>query len=147
MLEQDLWNIGRVLGIPQFVDNNALAREMVAKIAQAHRRDLKAAREVNEMEVSDLRSTSQEQTSVLQTSISWITLLRKWCADYVIRRTVYSVDNEHKPISGVKPYKSHLLAMPLLPAERTAHEQMVAEFLENGTSESTKNRRVRTITI
>lgn len=121
---------------------------MVSDLGKAQRLDRKVARDptTDDLEVGVTRSTEEGVSNVLKASLKWIKVLRKWCADYVIRRTVYSLDNHGNPISGVKPYRDHLLLMPLLPAESEAHARMVEEFLEQGASETVKNRRVRTST-
>ena len=121
---------------------------MVSDLGKAQRLDRKVARDptTDDLEVGVTRSTEEGVSNVLQASVKWILILRKWCAGYVIRRTVYSKDNDGKPISGMIPHRDHLLLMPLLPAESEAHARMVEEFLEQGASETVKNRRVRTST-
>lgn len=141
---QDLWNICRVLGIKQFVEEEDLLLEMVADITRAQRLDRKASRKADAESLgSGLTSQFSEETNhCLDANLQWITRLRQWCADSVIRRAIQSRDYKEEPISGLIPYHEHLICMALLPTEMEAHEEMIQEFLDSGSSESVKNRRV-----
>ena len=146
---QDLWNICRILGIQQFVEQGFLQREMVAEISRAARLDRKEAHNADaELLKSGLtRQASGKMTHALEANFQWITDLRQWCSDYVIRRTVQSRDYKNEPISGVTPYREHLICMALFPAESEAHERMIQDFLDSSASESVKNRRVRAMAV
>ena len=122
---------------------------MVAEISRAARLDRKEAHNADaELLKSGLtRQASGKMTHALEANFQWITDLRQWCSDYVIRRTVQSRDYKNEPISGLSPYRDHLICRKLLRAERVAHEAMIQEFLESGSTESVKNRRVRAVAV
>ena len=94
-----------------------------------------------------IESPEVKISNVLQINLAWLDELREWCADSVICRTVHSCDNNGHPISGMPPYREHLLRSPLLPAEKEVHDQMIQNYLDDGASEWIKNRKVRVIVI
>ena len=148
-MAQDLWNICRVLGIQQFVEQGSLQREMVAEISKGTRLDRKEGRGADPESLTSglTHASSGEMSHALVANFKWIADLRQWCSDYVIRRTAQSRDYKNEPISGLSPYRDHLICRKLLRAERVAHEAMIQEFLESGSTESVKNRRVRAVAV
>ena len=138
-----------MLGIQQFVEQGSLQREMVAEISKGTRLDRKEGRGADPESLTSglTHASSGEMSHALVANFKWIADLRQWCSDYVIRRTVQSRDYKNEPISGVTPYREHLICMALFPAESEAHERMIQDFLDSSASESVKNRRVRAMAV
>ena len=86
-----------------------------------------------------------EVSNELEMNSKWLAKLQGWCADSVICRTVHSYDNYGQPISKMSPYREHLLCISLPPDEKQVHEYLIQQYLESGTSEMVKNRKVRVI--
>lgn len=145
---QDLWNIGKAIGILGFRDeddNNDKLREMTRDISRAKRIDKRILAE-NEGEARDALhrmvqgkegegTLSGAQKAVDQNfkreNAKWMSIIRAKYQGAVIRRTVNSLDHRGRPISGLDPYEEHICMLKLHRHEYAALEKLAEDALDD----------------
>jgi hypothetical protein len=65
--------------------------------------------------------------------VKWIDVMRQRYAGLVIRRTVWSVDNDGKRISGLEPFHEHHIVVKLYDKEMNNLECLAQELIKDGT--------------
>jgi hypothetical protein len=136
---QDLWHIGKAIGLPGFDDSNDHELESMNKdIARSKREDRKEMRSTSEdtlyQELSSFLVGEGQQNVEMNTRAvtdAWIKRIRKKYEGSVIRRTVNSKDNEGKSITGLEAYEEHLCVL-----EMYQHEYDAIEALAKRTTDS-----------
>lgn len=70
------------------------------------------------------------ETDYMAIMVNWIEEIRTRYAGMVIRRTLQSVDNEGKRISGLEPYNDIILLLNLYPSEMKNLEDIAGDLVE-----------------
>lgn len=86
------------------------------------------------------------QSEVQQAIVSWVAYIREKLSNYVIRRTVESLDHDGKPISAIPPFKK--VPVLLTPSEEEMETQLslianLGKLEELSGREVTRNLEVR----
>lgn len=144
---QDLWNIGKAIGLHGFKDGEETDNElkmMNREIARAKREDKKLLSGVEEESRSALRrvfqgtkdegAVSAVQDTVDQTywrvNAKWMKVIRAKYQGSVIRRTGSSLDINGNPISGLPPYDEHICILKLYRHEYAALDTLAEKALD-----------------
>lgn len=144
---QDLWNLGRVLGLENFSgDHDELAKQMDRELNAANRKERNARKKANsdqaETVVRGVLKGDDTRVDVKSdykdTLLKWIRKLREWYAGCVIRRTVKSIDNEGKRISGLDPYSEHPLVVDLYDWEMDNLDELGEELVKNNAARAAR---------
>jgi hypothetical protein len=149
MRTQDLWHIGRAIGLPGFredAETNAELAEMARDVARAKREDRKMLLEREEDtrtaltrvfhgEQGELASVSAAQRAVDQNfrrvNAMWMTRVRAKYQGSVIRRTGDSLDVHGNRISGLEPYIEHICMLELHTHEYDALETLAQKAMDD----------------
>jgi len=112
------------------------AMEMDRELKAATRRDRKARKEDGEDEDMVRRTIhgkgKKEVESEFESAmIKWIHTIREGFAPSVIRRTVFSVDDEGNRISGLPPFVEHPLVLSLYDHELGNLDRIAEELLSD----------------
>ncbi|KAH9048618.1 P-loop containing nucleoside triphosphate hydrolase protein [Lactarius deliciosus] len=136
----DLWNIGKVIGLPAFDDKNDREFEKMKKmLGRAQRQDKKIVKTEDQGKVIDyvteyLRGkTDPKQVDTISQYIGavWVNIIREKYQGSVIRRTVNSKDYTGEPISGLEPYEEHRCVIELHEHEYAALERFAKDAVDN----------------
>jgi hypothetical protein len=139
---QDLWHIGKAIGLPQFDDtNDEELEEMNKELARAKREDRKEIKSTDEAELQDRMGSYMDGTKEYEqpeahtqfVSASWIEKIREKYKGSVIRRTVNSLDNTGKAISGLDPYREHRCVVQMQDHEYKALEKLAEKSMDSET--------------
>jgi hypothetical protein len=115
---QDLWHIGKAIGLPEFDDTNDWELEEMNKaLAHAKREDEKEQKATDEEKLHDQmqpyiegrRELEQTKARTQFTSALWVRKIWEKYRGAVIRRTVNSLDYTGQAIAGLEPYEQHTL--------------------------------------
>ena len=145
---QDLWNIGRAIGLHGFreaPETNAELEEMTQDLSRARREDRKIQQGYEDQTRSALSRMfqgKQEQggVSAAQQAVDqnfrkanamWMTKIRAKYQGAVIRRTVNSLDYSGNVISGLEPYEEHICMLELHDHEYDALEKLAEKALDS----------------
>ena len=137
---QDLWNIGRAVGIHGFREDKEIDAElalMAAEIARAKRDDRRlvprAEGQVREALQRVIKGEQHEQYEVdvnfRNANARWMEVLRAKFAGAVIRRGPNSKDNNGNLISGLTPYVENVCMLELYRHEYAALDQLAENAL------------------
>src|SRR6266571_7554101 len=137
---QNLWLIGKVIGLPGFSDaNDRELDDMNKALARAKREDRKEMKATSEddleielrgLVVGDADPESIEKRSQ-STGAMWMTKIREKYEGAVIRRTVKSKDYIGQGISGLKPYEQHRCVIRLHEHEYEALEGIAEKAMNS----------------
>jgi hypothetical protein len=145
---QDLWNIGRAIGISGFKEDEETNRElqqMTRDLARAKREDKKMMSDDEERARSALHRViqgKQDEGAISDAQIAvdhnfkkmnaqWMKVIRAKYQGVVIRRTVNSLDYAGRPISGLEPYDEHICLLKLHRHEYDALERLAEKTLND----------------
>jgi hypothetical protein len=140
---QDLWNIGRFLGLEAFgpsADDDAA--NMTRELRAAQRRD-RATRQGSDVDQDIVRGITKGAVPQLDSEfedvmLKWINAIRENFAGAVVRRTIYSVDHNGDRISGLQPFQEHLLVLNLYPLEMQNLDSIAQEMMSDASQSVTK---------
>jgi hypothetical protein len=133
-LHQDIFNIGRVLHLKGFLEENdveyiEMRRELNRTATKDRRRRLEDGTSAAESIVRgvvlgrvDDVDVESEYTDIM---FKWLTQIRARFAGRVIRRTGNSLDYEGKLISGIAPPSEHMILLNLKDWEASNLEELV----------------------
>src|ERR1700744_2569498 len=132
---QDLWHIGKAIGLPEFDDSkDQELDEMNKSLARAKCEDMKALKGRNEELRGQMgsylggeREMERIETHSQFASAKWIQKIWDKYQGAVIWRTVNSLDYMHNPISGLEPYEEHQCVITMYNHEYAALEQIAAK--------------------
>ena len=139
---QDLWFIGKAIGLRGFSDAyDGELDEMNKAIARAKREDKKELRALGEDALNQQMGSFIEgsgnheslEKGAKYTSAFWMTKIRAKYEGAVIRRTVNSVDNNGQSISGLAPYEEHRCVLEMYEHEYLALDDLAEEAMESET--------------
>ncbi|KAH9019253.1 P-loop containing nucleoside triphosphate hydrolase protein [Lactarius pseudohatsudake] len=122
----DLWNIGKVIGLPAFDDKNDRETKKIVKTEDQGK--------VIDYVTEYLRGkTDPKQVDTISQYIGavWVNIIREKYQGSVIRRTVNSKDHTGEPISGLEPYEEHRCVIELHEHEYTALERFAKDAVDN----------------
>ena len=137
---QDLWNIGKAIGLPGFRDSKDHELDaMNAALARAKREDRRELRATDEevlnqrMEAFVAGTGEQEDVDThYQFAIAtWMKKIREKYEGAVIRRTVYSLDYWGNSITGLEPYLEHVCMISLFDHEYEALERLAEKAVDS----------------
>jgi hypothetical protein len=137
---QDLWFIGKALGIPGFEDMmDSELDQMNKALSRAKREDKKEMRStdgdvLHEQMAGYLTGTGEQEgieARTQQVSSYWMKKIREKYQGSVIRRTVKSLDYRGEAISGLEPYQEHKCFIQM-----NDHEYESLEALAANTTDS-----------
>jgi hypothetical protein len=141
VLRQDLWNLGRMMGVEGFIEDGAdqEAKDMERELSAARRRDIKNRKDRDDSEDTvmqfsrgDANTLESEEQIVMGQKLDTI---RDKFRHNVIRRTLDSKSYDKKLISGLRKYQDHKLVMNLHDHEMDHLNELAEELAgENGTS-------------
>lgn len=137
---QDLWNLGRVTGLPYFVprkgdpdDPDIVAADMAKALRAASTKDRKNQPLQEELLTGAITVSAPIPTSsYAATILEQFGLIREGFAGAVIRRTATSLDNMNQPISGLPAYLEHTLLLTPKDFEKDNMEELVMNVTEHG---------------
>jgi len=141
---QDLWNLGRYLGMPEFgsgKDKEAQKMERRLRSAQTQDRQRlkKGDRAIRIVQAAVKGSSGPQMQSLYNKEMmKWIGLIRKHFTGVVIRRTLSSVDNNGNRISGLGPLQEHHLIVTLYAHEIKNLEELAQDLVKDGTQGAAK---------
>ena len=144
---QDLWNIGRAVGIHGFKNEDTIdteLKQMASEMAKAKRDDRKLTPDLEARSRSFLQrliqgtpdahsvGTTQHRvdTNFRVANAKWMKIVRAKYEGAVIRRGIDSVDNKGEPISGLDPYLESVCMLKLYDHEYAALEQLAENALD-----------------
>jgi hypothetical protein len=147
-MPQDLWNIGRAIGLNGFrvsAEIDAELHEMTRDLSRARRDDRKLQagyEDQTRSALSRMFQGTQEQggVSAAQQAVDqnfrrenalWMTKIRVKYQGAVIRRTVNSRDYANNVISGLEPYEEHICMLKLYSHEYDALETLAEKALDD----------------
>jgi hypothetical protein len=127
------------MGLPDFnADHDNEAAQMERELRAATRRDRQARKEEgNDSAEKYIRGALHgDQDSELPSAykdemLEWIIKLKDGYAGSIIRRTVWSEDNEGNRISGLKPFIEHSLVLELYDEEVENLDEVAEELVTN----------------
>lgn len=139
---QDLWNIGKAIGLLGFDDRydhelDAMNKAL-AKAKREDRNQMKAMDEdeFNEKVVAFVAGEGEEEGVHVHTnfvSAQYMRMIREKYEGAVIRRTAYSVDYRGYSITGLEPYDEHKILVQLNEHEYEALERLVETAVDSET--------------
>ena len=141
---QDLWFIGKAIGLRGFSDAyDGELDDMNKAVARAKREDKKELRALgdgflNEQMENLLGGIGDHESLEIEkgakyTSAFWMTKIRAKYEGAVIRRTVNSVDNNGQAISGLAPYEEHQCVLEMYEHKYLALDDLAEEAMESET--------------
>lgn len=141
---QDVWNIGRYLGLEPFgsaYDDEAL--KMVRQLRAAAAKDRKRFQQGNRIAtiiMGTVKGDADADIPSLYRSqmLMWIGIIRERFSGVVIRRTIWSVDNCGTRISGLAPFQEHNLLVKLYSHEVDNLERIAKDLVEEGGARAAK---------
>jgi hypothetical protein len=127
------------MGLPLFgPDHNSEAKEMQKRLNSALGKDRKAAKKAGPSSTiyAVLKGDATKQVKSLHAKevLRWIEIIRQRFHGIVIHRTVLSVDNLGRRISGLEPFHEHYLVVKLYEHEY-AHLELMADKMVSGTDD------------
>jgi hypothetical protein len=135
---QDLWNLGRLMGLPIFLTEIAdqEADDLGKRMSSASRLDRRALLSNTDADGSIVQKvlrgrhiSEEEQESNLRTAIQkGMTWLRVAFSGVVIRRTGNSKDNHGQAIIGLPPPYQHILQLQLYEHEMSNLEDLADDI-------------------
>lgn len=137
---QDLWYIGKAIGLPEFNDlNDRELEEMAKALRRAKREDTKALKGIDEEQQQAqvhryIEGEVQPERTEVQmqfTAATWMRKIREKYKGSVIRRTVNSLDYTNTPISRLDAYEQHRCVIALYEHEYEALEGLAAEVMDS----------------
>jgi hypothetical protein len=144
VLFQDLWNLGRCMGLQGFgSDYDDEARQMITGLRAAQSKDRKRLKNherkkrIIQAAVSG-DSTLQVHSHYHEEMTKWAKVIRQRFAGLTIRRSLQSVDNAGERISGLGPIYEHPLLINLYAQEMENLEALANELVADGTHRSAK---------
>ena len=139
---QDLWNIGKAIGLPGFHDSKDHELDaMNAALARAKRKDRREMRATDE-EVLNQRmeafvaGTGENEgvdTRFRLMTTMWMTRLQKKYEGAVICRNRQYTDYLGESITGVKPFEEHHCLLPLHEHEYKTLERLAEKAMDSET--------------
>lgn len=143
-LAQDVWNIGRCLGLELFgssYDDEALkmVRQLRAAAAKDRKR-LKQGDRIAKIIMGTVKGDADAEVPSLYRSqmLIWIIVIRERFSGIVIRRTIWSVDYRGARISGLAPFQEHNLLVKLYSHEVDNLECIAKDLVEEGGARAAK---------
>jgi hypothetical protein len=147
---QDLWHIGKVVGLPGFKDDKNTDEEiaeMKRDLARAKRDDKRmlmqhAAESRSALHRMFHGQNDEGAVSAVQQNIDenyhqanakWMKIVREKFQGAVIRRTGKSLDYQGRSISGLEPYYEHICMLRLYTHEYDALETLAERSLDSET--------------
>lgn len=117
-------------------------RDMNLDLARARRLDLQETKENTEDLAAGARGKKITATydGTYTAALVHLRQLRIDLKGHVIRRTLFSTDNNGNEISGMKRYTEHLLQAPLYPREAAILENTTRTLLNQTKEEKRKNK-------
>jgi hypothetical protein len=150
MHTQDLWYIGKVVGLPGFKDDKLINEELTEM-----RRDLARAKRDDKRILSNHSAESRSalhrvfhgkndegtlsavnknvDQNYHQANARWMKTVREKYQGAVIRRTGNSLDVDGQAISGLDPYEEHICMLKLFTHEYEALETLAEQALDTET--------------
>jgi hypothetical protein len=130
------------LGLKSFgpdADDDATA--MVRELRAAQRKD-RTTRHGNDTNRNIVRGVvagdvTQIESEFEDAMFKWMELIRQRFASVVIRRTIYSTDNNGNRISGLQPFQEHLLVLQLYPAEMENIDSIAKDMISDANHSAT----------
>jgi hypothetical protein len=139
---QDLWNIGKVIGLGGFDDSNDAELDVMNKsLARAKRDDKKEMRSMDEEVLNQQMEQymggegepeGQEERSKY-VSAKWMEKIRAKYEGAVIRRTTHSTDYRGDWITGLEAYEQHLCVVKMYDHEYEALEKLAEKAADSET--------------
>jgi hypothetical protein len=139
---QDLWNIGKAIGLPGFDDIFDHELDAMNKaLAKAKREDRNQMKEMGEDEFNEkvtafVAGEGGEEGVNAHTDFvnaKYMEIIRRKYEGAVIRRTAYSTDYRGYSITGLEPYAEHKMLVELNEHEYEALERLAETAVDNET--------------
>jgi hypothetical protein len=139
---QDLWHIGKAIGLQGFDDaHDDELEDMNKDLARARREDRKEVKATDEAELlKELdnymkgdKEIERSEANTQHTSAVWIEKIRMKYQGSVIRRTVNSRDYTDEAISGLDAYQEHRCVVNMNEHEYEMLEGLAEETMESET--------------
>lgn len=145
---QDLWNLGVIMKVKECY-NVAKQRELKKSVNASVRKDRKAMKDSDQQYMLGIKNQQSATYSFNLASTEDMArdmgIMRDLFRGRVVRRTVDSLDEEGKPISGLGPPQYHDLHLTLNNAETVVFERMVDDVLQDDTSKAVTLGRVSSL--
>jgi hypothetical protein len=142
---QDLWNLGRCMGIEAFdSSHDKEANKMASQLRAAATKDRKRLSQGNRAKTVLMATVKGDagvkfESAYRDKMVWWVEIIRKRYAGFVVRRTILSVDNKGSRISGLEPFQEHYLQVELYQHEIQNLETLAQGLLKDGTHRAARH--------